>query len=115
MLVRVGREVGLAKGLARQIREEGVGNGITEGLEAVKGPDDFLGRAIDLDEEWISWPRVAIPDDEVAVGKQFEGRDPGESNARKVVLVQFLYNLLLGGDLDHAMSIPGADQGVAVG
>src|SRR5689334_3287036 len=62
------------------------GQAVAEGLEVAEGPYDFLV-ARDFEQLRILGPGVAIPDDEVAIGKRVQRRHPCQRDSRKFLLV----------------------------
>ena len=80
----------------------------------IEGPDDFLRLGFDFNEEWVSRSGMAIADDIVAIGQDFQCGDPGQAYVRKVVLVQLPDDLFLWSHLNDTVTIACADERVAV-
>jgi hypothetical protein len=64
-----------------------VGDGVSEDAELVERPDDLLRLGIDFDEQWILRPGVALANDVIAVGKDFQRCDPRECKATPLGIV----------------------------
>src|SRR6266700_359413 len=90
------------------------GEAVAEMLEVLEGPDDFLV-AGDFDELRDFRTGVAVAEDDVAVGENFQGSHPGERDAGKLIVLDAPDGLAFGGDLEDAVAVAGGDESVAAG
>src|SRR5262249_2836102 len=87
---------------------------VSERLEVLERPRDFLV-ARDLDELGVVRTSVGITEDQVAVGQEFQSRDPAKVDSRQLVTFDAPHDLALGSNLDHSVAVAGGDQGVSIG
>ena len=55
---------------------------------------------------------MTITDHDAILWQHLQGRDPSQTNALKVILLDLPYHLLFRGDFDDTVSISSCDQGI---
>ena len=82
---------------------------------AIEGPDDPFRLWLDFDQQRLPGASVAVAQNSVSIGKNFQGRDPGKANLGQVILVDLPNDLFLRSDLNNGVPIASGDKRVAIG
>ena len=115
---RVWREVlrdRLAKYAVTRIEYLRVRDRIAEGFELIERPNDLFCLRIEFDQKRLPGASVAVTDNVMPVGQNFERGHPRQNDPRQIRLVDLPDDLSLRCDFEHAVTVASGNQRIALG